>query len=186
MRIARDLKTALIVEDDDALARALVHAVAARGIAGHVVSTLKDAELVQGEGWDLALVDVNLPDGSGVTLCRSLAAQRPCPVIVAISGAATGRDGFALARAGVGEFVEKPFDDDDLWRAIEKNSGVPLEVTVPSLVGAVPMRDAHRAVRRRMLEEALARSNTITDAAKLLGVTRQAIQQAIDDLEEAE
>ncbi|MEI4486235.1 response regulator [Frigidibacter sp. MR17.14] len=56
---------------------------------------------------DIAVIDLGLPDGSGCTLIRSLAAARPrVPAILAISGRDEARDE-ALA-AGADAFLPKP------------------------------------------------------------------------------
>ena len=180
----RLLKQALIVEDDAGLANALARSVRERGIEARIASTLQAARALLDDNIDLALIDIRLPDGSGLDLCRELCDRVPRPVVVAISGAASGKDGFALARLGVGEYIEKPFDDHDLWHAIEKNAGVPLAVAATASVGAVKLPDAQRAVRRAMIKEAVARGGSTSDIARLLGVTRQAAQQILESLDD--
>jgi hypothetical protein len=55
-----------------------------------------------------------------------------------------------------------------------------LEPLVTALVGRVPMRELQRAVRRVMVREALAQAEgSRSGAARLLEVSRQAVQQAV-------
>jgi DNA-binding response OmpR family regulator len=181
--MCRALRTALVVEDDRELSLALTRFCTARGISVSTADTHRRATELLKIGYDLAIVDVKLPDGCGVSLCEELSRKAPKPVIVAISGTASGREGFMLARAGAGEYLEKPFDEDELWAAIERNAGVPLDASLPSLVGKISLKDASRAVRHRMFGEALAQAGSISGAARLLGVSRQAVQQAFDEIE---
>jgi DNA-binding NtrC family response regulator len=175
----------LIVEDDPALARSLFAALRVRIRQVHVCTSFAAALEACDADWDLALVDVRLPDGSGVELCKRLCARPPRPVIVAISGAAVAREGFELAQLGVGEFVEKPFTDEELWTAIERNAGVAIEVAATAAVGTRPLPEVQESVRKEMMGEALARAgNNNSAASRLLGVSRQAVQQALRDDEE--
>lgn len=58
----------------------------------------------------VALVDLGLPDGSGLDLIHSLARMTPrIPVIIGTSGNETARD--AVVRAGADGFLAKPIDN---------------------------------------------------------------------------
>lgn len=68
---------------------------------------------------DLILMDVRLPDGNGLELCRKLKQSietRHIPVII-ISAHATAEESSKQAMAD--DFVAKPFDLDDLVILIE-------------------------------------------------------------------
>ncbi len=82
---------ALLVEDDPVFAGALTRAVRAMGSAWEVrvTDTVGEALDVVGQsddGLQLALVDMNLPDGSGLDVIRSLRQRRPdVPALVVSS-----------------------------------------------------------------------------------------------------
>ncbi|MBB5639366.1 DNA-binding response OmpR family regulator [Pedobacter cryoconitis] len=68
---------------------------------------------------DLILMDVKLPDGNGIQLCRKLKQSldtRHIPVII-ISAHATAEESSKEAFAD--DFISKPFDLDDLLKRIE-------------------------------------------------------------------
>ncbi|GIF10389.1 response regulator [Actinoplanes teichomyceticus] len=111
----------LLVEDEE-LNRMLVKAVLSR--AG--VDAVRNAELVDattlsearqslrdGE-FDLILLDLNLPDGNGLSLARELAAgqapaDRPKPVVVAVTASVLPQDQRAALDAGCDDFLDKPY-----------------------------------------------------------------------------
>nr|WP_186290627.1 response regulator [Gordonia zhaorongruii] len=109
----------LIVEDDFRVAR--LHAAIVEALRGfHVaaqVGTVADARAAfaasDGPRIDLALLDVYLPDGSGIDLVREL----PCDTFVL--GAESGGDAVRLAtRSGALTYLIKPFDDTELARRL--------------------------------------------------------------------
>jgi len=68
---------------------------------------------------DLFLLDVRLPDASGIDLLRGLqTAEIPAPVIM-ISGHATIADAVEATRAGAFDFLEKPLGRDRVLLAIK-------------------------------------------------------------------
>jgi two-component system OmpR family response regulator len=98
----------LVVDDHDEV-RSLLRRALARD--GHVVRTagsLEQARAVVPEV-DLVVLDLGLPDGEGLDLCREVrAAGRGTPILVLTAQAATGRriEGF---EAGADDFLAKPF-----------------------------------------------------------------------------
>jgi two-component system nitrogen regulation response regulator NtrX len=68
---------------------------------------------------DLFLLDVRLPDASGIDLLRELqTAETPAPVIM-ISGHATIADAVQATRAGAFDFLEKPLGRDRVMVAVK-------------------------------------------------------------------
>jgi DNA-binding NarL/FixJ family response regulator len=100
----------LLVDDDDAFRRASAELLAARGyaIAGEA-ATLADARAsIARLDPDALLLDVNLPDGSGIALATELThagAQARVLLTSSDSHAVTRR---LLARCGAAGFVPKP------------------------------------------------------------------------------
>lgn len=132
------------------------------------------------------VLDVDLPDGSGVALAEHAARMRPQPIILAISADATPREAFRLAQLGALAFLPKPLSLADFMVSLEAVLDKAPDY-VPHLV-AVVGHESFRAVldrvRRAMAEQALAlAAGNKTGAARLLGITRQAVQQLIRDLD---
>lgn len=113
-------RTIRIVEDDGAVAESLVSLLESWGF---LVEAFPDGEALLGAPEpgrpDCILLDVRLPGMDGLAVLRALRRRGdPTPVIVL-----TGHGDVAMAvravRDGAQDFVEKPFDDEDLVRRIE-------------------------------------------------------------------
>ncbi|WP_305782810.1 response regulator [Symbioplanes lichenis] len=116
----------LLVEDEE-LNRTLVKAVLARA----EVAAVRDAEIIDANSLaaartqldtadvDLVLLDMNLPDGNGLTLAGDLAtgriaADRRKPVVVAVTASVLPQDRAAAVEAGCDGFLDKPYAAADL------------------------------------------------------------------------
>jgi PAS domain S-box-containing protein len=72
------------------------------------------------EGFDVAIVDVKLPDTSGVDLIRPLRAASPDGEIILITGFATVDTAISALRAGAFAFVLKSFRPEELISTVEQ------------------------------------------------------------------
>jgi CheY-like chemotaxis protein len=70
---------------------------------------------------------MNLPDGSGLTLARELAAgppDRPRPVVIAVTASVLPQDRAAAIDAGCDGFLDKPYAAADLVAVVARHLGV--------------------------------------------------------------
>lgn len=175
-------KSVLIVEDDAALARILVGYFSEGGAAVVCCSCVADARAALATRRpDLMVADVRLPDGTATDILFPEGGYSG-QVTIAISAQAEPREAFALARAGVHTFLQKPFTLDVLDETVARALGTSIDVLpqVRASVGAVDMRQLERQCREVMMEEALRRSRgSKRTAARLLGVSRQFLQHAL-------
>ena len=72
------------------------------------------------EGFDVAIVDVKLPDASGVDLIRPLRAASPDGEIILITGFATVDSAISALQAGAFAFVLKSFRPEELISTVEQ------------------------------------------------------------------
>lgn len=110
----------LLVEDDAATADVIAAGLALYGHTVEVVSTLRQARrfLKSSDPIDLVLVDVGLPDGSGLDLCVELCARDQLPVIV-VSSAGTAEERIRGFDVGADDYVVKPVNVLELARRVE-------------------------------------------------------------------
>jgi two-component system, OmpR family, phosphate regulon response regulator PhoB len=105
----------LLVEDDATLGATLVERLCKEGYDAHWAKTLVDATRTFDRGlWDLAILDVGLPDGSGFDFARRIRAFGSTPIMfmTAASSAQNRLEGFEI---GAEEFLPKPFHLKELF-----------------------------------------------------------------------
>jgi two-component system, OmpR family, phosphate regulon response regulator PhoB len=99
----------LLVEDDQSLGRILTERLEKERLDVSWVQNIAGAEaaLEQG-GWDLAILDVKLPDGSGFGLARRIKRTTLVPLMfmTAMNSAENRLEGFEI---GADEYLPKPF-----------------------------------------------------------------------------
>ena len=104
----------LVVDDEPQILRALETTL--RG-AGYAVDTAASAEEALARAAarppDAVVLDLVLPDGSGVSVCRELRSWTSAPILV-LSVVADERDKVAALDAGADDYVTKPFGVDEL------------------------------------------------------------------------
>ena len=108
----------LVVEDDDAIAEPLVTGLRREGFAVRAVGTGEAA--VAANGYDVALVDLGLPDIDGYEVCRQLRRDRPAMRLVAITGYSDARARSDASRAGFDGFLVKPVHPDLVEKTIRE------------------------------------------------------------------
>ena len=172
----------LIVEDHKPLRQAIARA--ARGWGAHVLEagSVREGLHLLEQGPDLVIVDVALPDGHARPVVEQAVKQRPAPAVIAMSGQASAEEAFDLARLGARRYLPKPISLEDLTRCVgEALADRPnLAPLIAAHVGNTPMRQVIDEVRGVMVDEALARKRgSRSGAARILGVSRQAVQQAV-------
>lgn len=99
----------LLVEDDVSLGRTLAERLEKERLEVRWAQTIRAAEEALGEGhWDLAVVDVKLPDGSGFGLARHIkrTSMTPLMFMTALNSAENRLEGFEI---GADEYLPKPF-----------------------------------------------------------------------------
>ncbi|HEU4349791.1 MAG TPA: response regulator [Actinoplanes sp.] len=123
----------LLVEDEE-LNRTLVKAVLARAD----IEAVRDAEVLDAptlatarerlvnEHVDVILLDMNLPDGNGLTLARELASGDVAagggkPAVVAVTASVLPQDRAAALAAGCDGFLDKPYAAADLVAVVAEH-----------------------------------------------------------------
>lgn len=176
----------LIVQEDAQLGESLRDALRERGDNVQWVRTQREAFALCSQPFDWMVLDVELSDGSGVTLAELAARMRPAPKILATSSRNEARDAFRMAQLGARGYLQKPFTPSEFTSALDNLADNAPEFLphLVAVVGYTSFREVLDRVRRSMAEQALAMADgNKTGAARLLGITRQAVQQLIRDLD---
>ncbi|MDB4998359.1 MAG: sigma-54 dependent DNA-binding response regulator [Myxococcaceae bacterium] len=152
----------LLVDDDAALSAILSDRLTARGYAVTLRGTAAAAlEVTRDEDFDVVIADVDLPGMDGVELCKKVLELRPSLPVIMITALSSIAAAIGAIRAGAYDFLQKPFELEQLTLAIERG------VTLTRLRDEVKrlhlaVADAHR------FEELVGASPRMTELFALL------------------
>lgn len=114
----------LVVEDDPVTRAALTRLLARRGYETAAVENAKEAlAAVEAGGFDLVLMDLQLPDGDGLEITKQLRRDprwARLPVIAVTATAARGQRELCLA-AGMTDYVMKPVRTPELLETVRRH-----------------------------------------------------------------
>lgn len=123
------MKQIFLVEDDSAIAKNLSRLLLSEGFSViHVPTRSAAIEELARQRFDLALVDISLPDGNGFAVCTEIKAQQDIPVIFLT---ASGDEASVVTGLNMGadDYITKPFRPRELVAriktALRKSGGTP-------------------------------------------------------------
>ena len=121
----------LIVEDQVLFAEAVQVALRSQGIdvVGIASSGEEGLQLLPTTDPDVVLLDIGLPDRSGIAIGREMLERCPNVKVLALTALRDGRAAREALRAGFSGYLTKDTDIDRLLRAIQ--AAVAGEVTIP-------------------------------------------------------
>lgn len=108
------MKRIFVVEDDKAIARNLVLLLRLEGFTVTHAPTRSEAlAVLAGNKFDLALIDISLPDGNGFTVCTEIKERQDIPVIFLT---ASGDEASVVTGLNMGadDYITKPFRPREL------------------------------------------------------------------------
>ena len=111
----------LMVEDDFALAMGTEYALASEGYEVVSANTLADARQLYDDSIDLVLLDVMLPDGSGLTLCKELREAGSLVPIIFLTAVSEEVNIVQGLETGADDYVTKPYRVKELLARIAVN-----------------------------------------------------------------
>ena len=113
------MKKILVVEDDLILNKTLCYNLRNSGYQVHSANTAGAAVKEAAAHFDLVVLDVNLPDGSGFDLCRRIKAANPAPAVIFLTARDMEEDMLSGFELGADDYVTKPFPISVLQKKIE-------------------------------------------------------------------
>jgi DNA-binding NtrC family response regulator len=114
----------LVVDDEPTLLRAIESLLAKKGhdvvaLDSPIVATQRLAQ----EDFDVALLDIKMPELSGLELLSAVKHRRPEVEVIMMTGHATVETALQAVKAGAYDYLTKPFEDVELVaRAVAKAS----------------------------------------------------------------
>ncbi len=107
----------LIIDDNRDFASNLAESVSEEGYTVQVAGSAAEAlTAARSTGFDLALLDVRLPDADGTQALVQLKAADPLSEVIVMSGDVTLESALAVVRGGAFAYILKPFSVEELLR----------------------------------------------------------------------
>lgn len=144
----------LLIEDDDLVAKTIIHCWPVPGDNIRLLSsykqclrTIHSAEI---DFFDGAIVDVNLPDGNGLEILRTVRRHSAIPLVL-ISGTGSPESRATALDAGADDYVMKPFSVRELQarltRVVAKSGSMRFDIPPGELtIGSVNCDLARRVL----------------------------------------
>jgi DNA-binding response OmpR family regulator len=140
----------LIVEDEPEVADIIQRAVRGASWSSTVVDRGREALVaLSSDDYDLAVLDVGLPDLDGFQVCRAARASGCRTPIIVLTARNALHDRVTGLDAGADDYLPKPFDIEELLarlRALARRPATPLGVTLR--LADLELETATRQVRR--------------------------------------
>lgn len=168
-----DIKSLLIVEDDDALRDRLIRSMEKRGF--DVVSASGVAEAfaaIETDLPDYAVIDLRLIDGSGLDVMHELETRRPDVRAIVLTGYGDIPTAVSAARLGAIDYIAKPATADEIVDALMAPKGshapAPANPTLPEQARLDHIEQVFHGV-----------GDNISQAARLLNMHRRTLQRIL-------
>jgi DNA-binding response OmpR family regulator len=149
----------LLVEDTLDVASAIVASFGKRGHAlDHAATAAAARDFLSVQAYDLAILDINLPDGSGIDILRDLRREKRSTPVLMLTARIDVEDRIEALDLGADDYLTKPFDLRELEaraRALIRRVGDERAGTIE--VGDLVLDPAGRALSIRGAPVTLAR-----------------------------
>jgi two-component system response regulator RegA len=170
-------RAVLVVDDDDIFRNRLARAMAARGWEAREAPNAEIAlEKAAEHSPDLAIVDLRLPETSGLEIVRRLRELDDTICIIMLTGYGSIATALTATKLGADHYLTKPADADQIVQEYERivsgkdSTEIPEDVQAPSLA----------RVEWEHIQRVLADCDgNISRAAKVLGLHRRSLQRKL-------
>jgi two-component system response regulator RegA len=172
--MSRIVANVLVVEDDNAFRTVLVNAFNHRGYDAQGVPDAASAiSAAQRESPEMAVVDLRLPDQSGLDVVRALKAIDPATSIVVLTGYGSIATALESVRLGALHYLTKPTDADRILAAFQHGlASRPKDLsTDPPSLARVEWEHLNRVLTDC--------DGNVSEAARQLGMHRRSLQRKL-------
>jgi two-component system response regulator RegA len=172
--MSRIVASILVVEDDNAFRKILVNAFRERGYEAEGVPDAATAiQAAERDSPEMAVVDLRLPDGSGLHVVQRLKAIDPSTAIVVLTGYGSIATALESVRLGAIHYLTKPTDADRILTAFQHGlASRPRDLTTdPPSLARVEWEHLNRVLTDCC--------GNISEAARQLGMHRRSLQRKL-------
>ena len=170
------MQSIILVDDEDHFRERLARAFTNRGYTVYQAVNVDQAlQKIEECSPDWALVDLKMPEKSGLDLIKEAKMLSPTLKIVVLTGYGSIATATEAIKLGAFYYLPKPADVDDILNAFERDDDLPSETDQPDF--EVPsLARAEWEHIQRVLNDC---DNNITAAAQKLGIHRRTLQRKL-------
>jgi two-component system response regulator RegA len=169
-----DRPTLLVVDDDRMFSDVVSRALESRGFAVRVAHDAHSAlAAADADPPEYALVDLKLPDSSGLKIVSRLIANDPHTRIVVLTGNASVQTAVEAIKLGAIYYLTKPADADAIVAAFHRDRG---DDNVSIAVDPLPVEQVEWDHIQRVLRD---NAGNISATARALSMHRRTLQRKL-------
>ena len=114
----------LLIEDEGVLAKNIARYLERQGVEARTAATARDGLGAYADyGPDVVLLDLNLPDASGLSVLAQIRARDPSAKVIVMTGHGSVETAVEAMKAGAWDYVTKPVALGEIRLLIEKAAG---------------------------------------------------------------
>ena len=164
----------LLADDDEVFCRVLADALEKRGYAVHVVHDVEAGlRAAEDNPPEFAVVDLNMPGATGLTLVEYLKGLDPHTRIVVLTGYASIATAVEAIKLGATHYLAKPADADEVVDALHRHEG---DVSVPLASRPMSVDRLEWEHIQKVLHEC---GGNVSAASRTLGMHRRTLQRKL-------
>jgi len=168
------LPTLLVADDDPAFCRIVKRAMEARGFAVRVAHDVEHAVwMAEEDSPEYALVDLNMPGASGLTLVQKLKQLDGETCVVVLTGYASIATAIEAIKLGATHYLTKPARTDEILEAFKRVEAVPDVPISEEPMGIGQLEWEH--IQKVLMDH----QGNISATAKALGMHRRTLQRKL-------
>jgi two-component system, response regulator RegA len=167
-------RSILLVDDDATFLHVMARAFRRRGFTVTTSASVGAAmEFISAQRPDYAVVDLRMPDGSGLALVQRLAQCSPPVHAVVLTGYSSIATAVEAIKLGARHYLTKPAEVDEILAALERDGG-DAGIVVPDQPLSVGRLEWEHL--QKVLGEC---AGNISEAARRLGMHRRTLQRKL-------
>lgn len=171
-RSAEGTASILIIEDDSVAGEIMVRILEGEGHRTSLLASLKETHREVLRKFDLCIIDLMLPDGSGIELLRWIKRQSPDLPCLMVSAIDTSKEAVAALKSGAIDYLAKPLSPSILLREVSRAMAKSKRLSKGFEVHIPWKSSAMQQVQRQLQEAAHSRCPVLISGPVGSGKTR--------------